>query len=146
MIPINPRTEVTVGVRIRECSFTLCLISRSVWASEADGPYDLLLGIGAAPEGVITATALRGLGGVFEGRLKFRSEEERNRAEGMVGGDLDRLWTAEELCRSSDAVFVATGVCSGYLPGVEHLAEGIKTTSQVIDVTSGKTSRIETIH
>ena len=121
-------------------------ISAAIWASEPDGPYDLLLGIGAAPEGVITATALRGLGGVFEGRLKFRSEEERIRAEGMVGGDLDQLWTAEGLCRSSDAVFVATGVCPGYLPGVEHIAEGIKTTSQVIDVASREVSRIESIH
>lgn len=121
-------------------------ISAAIWAAEPDGPYDLLLGIGAAPEGVITAAALRGLGGVFEGRLVFRSDSERERAENMVGGDLERLWKANELCRSSDSVFVATGVCPGYLPGVEHLDEGIKTTSQVIDVASGTSQRIETIH
>ena len=43
----------------------------------------MLLGIGAAPEGVITATAIRGIGGVFEGELVFRSDEEEKRAEKM---------------------------------------------------------------
>ena len=121
-------------------------ISAAIWAAEPEGPFDLLLGIGAAPEGVITATALRGLGGVFEGRLVFRSDEERTRAESMVEDDLDRMWSAEDLCRSTDAVFVATGVCPGYLPGVEHTDGGIKTTSQVIDVSTGKVERIETLH
>lgn len=121
-------------------------ISAAIWAADQNGPYDLLLGIGAAPEGVITAAALRGLGGVFEGRLKYRSDEERERASKMVEGDLDRLWKAEELCRSTDSVFVATGVCPGYLPGVEHVEGGIKTTSQVIDVASGTSERIETFH
>lgn len=121
-------------------------ISAAIWAAEDDGPFDLLMGIGAAPEGVITATALRGLGGVFEGRLKYRDAADRERASHMVGNDLDHLWTAADLCKSTDAVFVATGVCSGYLPEVEDLGEGkVRTTSQVIDVASGKVSRIETI-
>ena len=52
-------------------------VSAAIWAARPDGPYDMLLGIGAAPEGVITATAIRGIGGVFEGRLVFRSDEKK---------------------------------------------------------------------
>jgi fructose-1,6-bisphosphatase II len=52
-------------------------VSGAIWAARPDGPYDLLMGIGAAPEGVISATAIRGLGGVFEGRLVFRSDERK---------------------------------------------------------------------
>ena len=121
-------------------------ISAAIWAAEPTGPFDLLMGIGAAPEGVITATALRGLGGVFEGRLKYRDAADRERASHMVGDDLDRLWTADDLCSSTDAIFVATGVCPGYLPGVEDLGNGkVRTTSQVIDVATREVHRIETI-
>ena len=55
----------------------------------ATGEVDLLLGIGAAPEGVIAATALRGIGGVFEGRLHFHEPEFRTRAVEMLGEDVD---------------------------------------------------------
>ena len=72
-------------------------VSGAIWAAKEDGPFDLLMGIGAAPEGVISATALRGLGGVFEGRLVFRSPEEEARAGEMVGDDLTRLWQADDL-------------------------------------------------
>ena len=51
-------------------------VSGAIWATKEDGPYDVLLGIGAAPEGVISATAIRGLGGIFEGKLVFRNAKE----------------------------------------------------------------------
>ena len=107
----------------------------------------MLLGIGAAPEGVITATAIRGIGGVFEGRLVFRSEAERNRAADMIDDDLARLWSAHDLCQSEDAVFVASGVCDGYLPGVRINDDGtIATFAEIIDVASGKVTRHDRIH
>jgi fructose-1,6-bisphosphatase/sedoheptulose 1,7-bisphosphatase-like protein len=119
-------------------------VSAAIWAARSDGPFDLLMGIGAAPEGVISATAIRGLGGVFEGRLVFRSDEEQARAGNMVGDDLTRLWQAHDLCKSEDAIFAAAGVCDGYLPGVV-LGETTTTTfSEVIDVASGTVRRIET--
>lgn len=121
-------------------------ISAAIWAADPKGPHDILMGVGAAPEGVITATAIRGLGGVFEGRLQFRHDIEEERAEKMVGGDLQRLWSAEDLCTSTDALFVASGVCPGYLPGVEEVDGGYKVTSQVIDVKTAKNLRFETIH
>ena len=109
-------------------------VSAALWAAEPSGPYDLLLGIGAAPEGVITATAIEGIGGIFEGRLKFKDIEEEERASKMINDDLHKVWKSDELCKSNDALFVATGVCTGYLPGVEVTEKGTKTTSQIIDV------------
>ena len=109
-------------------------VSAALWAAEPSGPYDLLLGIGAAPEGVITATAIEGIGGIFEGRLKFKDLEEEERASKMIDDDLHKVWKSDELCKSNDALFVATGVCTGYLPGVEVTEKGTKTTSQIIDV------------
>ena len=109
-------------------------VSAALWAAEPSGPYDLLLGIGAAPEGVITATAIEGIGGIFEGRLKFKDLEEEERASKMIDDDLHNVWKSDELCKSNDALFVATGVCTGYLPGVEVTEKGTKTTSQIIDV------------
>ena len=106
----------------------------AIWAAKDDGPFDMLMGIGAAPEGVISATALRGIGGVFEGRLVFRSTEEEARAETMVGDDLTRLWKAHDLCQSEDAVFAASGVCDGYLPGVKIDADHTTTFNELIDV------------
>ncbi len=122
-------------------------ISAALWAARPDGEHDLLLGIGAAPEGVITATALRGIGGVFEGRLVFRSDEEEARAEQMIDDDLTRLWDAKDLCRSDDAIFVASGVCDGYLPGVKIFENGdMHTYAELIDVQAGTLTRHDRIH
>ena len=116
-------------------------VSGAIWAAKPDGPYDMLMGIGAAPEGVISATALRGLGGVFEGRLVFRSKEEEARAEVMVNDDLTRLWKATDLCQSEDAVFAASGVCDGYLPGVVLGHATTTTFNELIDVAKGTVVR-----
>ena len=121
-------------------------VSAAIWAARPDGPYDMLLGIGAAPEGVITATAIRGIGGVFEGRLVFRSDEEEKRAEKMVNDDLTRLWDATDLCRSDDAIFAASGVCDGYLPGVIVGDDNVKTFSELIDVQTGEVTRHDRTH
>ena len=118
-------------------------VSGAIWAAKNDGPFDMLMGIGAAPEGVISATALRGLGGIFEGRLVFRSPEEEARAEVMVNDDLTRLWKAEDLCQSEDAIFAASGVCDGYLPGVVLEESTTTTFNELIDVTKGTVVRTE---
>ena len=112
----------------------------------ASGEADLLMGIGAAPEGVIAATALRGIGGVFEGRLHFHEPEFRARAVEMLGDDVDRLWQRDELCTSDDAVFVATGVCDGWLPGPRAGEGGTVTTSRVISVADGRDEVIQREH
>ena len=112
-------------------------IAAALDAANPECDIDLLMGIGAAPEGVITATALRGLGGHFEGRLVTTNEDHERRAKEMLGDDVYRLWGRDDLCSSSDALFVASGVCSGYLPGVEDLEGRVVVHSEVIDVASG---------
>ncbi len=121
-------------------------VSGAIWAAKDDGPFDMLMGIGAAPEGVISATALRGLDGIFEGRLVFRSAEEEARAQRMVDDDLTRLWKASDLCQSEDAIFAASGVCDGYLPGVKIEADHVTTFNELIDVSAKTVQRNERRH
>ena len=113
-------------------------VSAALNAADPKSEIDMLMGIGAAPEGVITATALRGLGAPFEGRLVFKNEGHRERAEAMIDGDIERLWGRDELCASEDAVFIGTGVCPGRTFGVDELSDGrFSVQSEFIDVASG---------
>ncbi len=113
-------------------------ITAALNAADPDSDIDMLMGIGAAPEGVITATALRGLKAPFEGRLVFKNEGHRERAESMIEGDVDRIWSRDELCSSDDSVFIGSGVCPGRTRGVEETDDGrYSVHSEVIDVKSG---------
>ena len=114
-------------------------IAAALNAADHDSEIDMLMGIGAAPEGVITATALRGLKAPFEGRLIFKNEGHRERAEKMIDDDIDRLWDRDELCSSDDSIFIGTGVCPGRTRGVELTEDGRHSVhSEVIDVSSGE--------
>ena len=97
-----------------------------------EGDVDLLYGIGAAPEGVITATAVRSLGGFFEGQLVFYDKDFKRRAREMVGSDIDRIWTASDLCTSDDTFFIASGVCTGWVPGVKFDTNKVTVSSKII--------------
>ena len=97
-----------------------------------EGNVDLLYGIGAAPEGVITATAVKAMGGFFEGKLHFMDESFKSRAVKMLGNDINNLWSADDLCQSSDSFFVASGVCSGWIPGVRFTDDHATVTSKII--------------
>ena len=97
-----------------------------------EGNVDLLYGIGAAPEGVITATAVKAMGGFFEGKLHFMDESFKSRAIKMLGNDINNLWSADDLCQSSDSFFVASGVCSGWIPGVKFTNDQAVVTSKII--------------
>ena len=121
-------------------------VAAALNAADPNSDVDLLMGIGAAPEGVITAAALRGLGGHFEGRLVTTTEDHERRAREMLGDDVDRLWGRDDLCASDDALFVASGVCSGYLPGVEVLGDRVAVHSEIIDVMAGSRQFISSEH
>ena len=97
-----------------------------------EGEVDLLYGIGAAPEGVITATAVRALGGFFEGQLVFYDEEFEKRARKMVGSNIDKIWNAYDLCTSDDTFVIASGVCTGWVPGVQFEEHKAIVTSKII--------------
>ncbi len=102
---------------------------------------DILMGIGGAPEGVIAAAALKTLGGEIQGRLKFRKDEERERAKKMgFLDDLDKKLTMEDLIKGNQAMFAATGVTNGeILKGVRFTSKGAITHSIVM---RSKTSTI----
>jgi fructose-1,6-bisphosphatase II len=112
-----------------------------------DTGIDLLMGTGGAPEGVITAAAIRCLGGDFEGRLKFRSPEERARAVKMGVSDPDRVFKLEDLAKGS-VMFCATGVTDGpLLKGVRTLpGDRAQTHSIVMRSVSGTVRRVEAEH
>ena len=106
------------------------------------GEVDLLYGIGAAPEGVITATAVRALGGFFEGQLVFYDQKFESRARKMVGNNIDKIWNANNLCTSNDTFFIASGVCSGWIPGVKFIEDKAVVTSKIIFGDTGKVKLI----
>ena len=112
-------------------------IAAALNAADPESEVDLLMGVGAAPEGVITATALRGLGAHFEGSLVFKNEGHRERAERMIQGDIERIWNRDDLCNSEDSVFIGSGVCDGRTSGVVKLGQGkYSVESEIIDVQS----------
>ena len=112
-------------------------ITAALNAADPSSEIDMLMGIGAAPEGVITATALRGLGSSFEGRLVFKNDGHRERAEKMIDGDIERIWDRDELCSSDDSIFTGTGVCDGRTKGVEDIGDSsFRVSSEIIDVYS----------
>ena len=98
----------------------------------AEGSVDLLYGIGAAPEGVITATAVKAMGGFFEGKLYFMDQNFKERAITMLGDKINNTWSEDELCSSSDSFFVASGVCTGWIPGVIFDGDKAIVTSKII--------------
>src|SRR5437870_8719029 len=106
-----------------------------------------LMGIGAAPEGVLAAAALRCVGGELLGRLKFRNDDERARARKMGVVHEDRVYAAEDLASGNDIRFVATGVTDGdVLRGVHYFARGAATHSILLDRLMGKLRFIDTTH
>lgn len=107
---------------------------------------DVLMGTGGAPEGVISAAAVRCRDGAFQGRLRFRSKEEEARATRMGIKDLHRIYNAEELA-SGDVMVAATGVTSGdFLKGVRFFAHGCETHSIVMRSKSGTVRHITATH
>ena len=90
------------------------------------------MGVGGAPEGVISAAAMRCLGGDFQGRLKFRNEEEKQRATRMGVKDLHQKFKLEDLAKGH-VMFCATGVTDGpLLKGVKMFGGGRASTQSIV--------------
>jgi fructose-1,6-bisphosphatase II len=147
----RPRHEE--GVRaIREAGARVRLIphgdvSAALLAVSDDRPVDLLWGIGGTPEGVISAAALKCIGGELLGRLWPRDDEERAAAVD-AGYDLDRVLNSDDLVSGQDCFFSATGVTDDdVLDGVRYRGPGGATTeSLVMRSRSGTVRRISAIH
>lgn len=107
-----------------------------------------LMGIGGAPEGVLSAAAVKSLGGEMQARMRWRNEEEKKRAI-AYGMDIseDKVYTLDDLVPASNIIFVATGVTKGdLLNGVRFFGGGARTHSLVIDSKSKLIRFIDTIH
>lgn len=108
---------------------------------------DMYVGTGGAPEGVLAAAALQCTGGSMLGRLVFRNDDERMRADRCGIKDLNRIYTTDELAKPDNVMFAATGVTDGtMLRGVRRFAGGAITHSIVMRSKSGTIRRIETNH
>lgn len=107
---------------------------------------DVLMGIGGAPEGVITACALKCMGGEIQCKLWPRDEAERGRGQAM-GLDFERVLTTGDLVAGEDVFFAATGVTDGeLLRGVRYTEDGAKTYSLAMRASSGTVRVVEAVH
>jgi fructose-1,6-bisphosphatase class II len=106
-----------------------------------------VMGSGGAPEGVITAAAVRCLNGYMQGRLMINKPELEERIAGMGIKDKNKVYTADELAPGRQIIFTATGVTEGALmKGVRFFGEGTRTSSVVMTLATGKVRFIESIH
>jgi fructose-1,6-bisphosphatase II len=103
---------------------------------------DMCVGTGGTPEGIITACALKALGGLIQGRLLPRDDDERQKAID-AGHDLDRVLEVDDLVTSDNTYFVATGVTDGQLvDGVRKVGPSIRTESIILRGRSGTVRRV----
>lgn len=135
----------SVGARIKLISDGD--VSPAVAAAYDDSGVDILMGIGGAPEGVITAAALKCLGGDFQARLCPENEEEIRRCHEMGIKDTRQLFAIDELVRSDDVIFVATGITDSFLlKGVRYAKGRAVTQTIVMRSASGTIRFIEANH
>ena len=145
----RPRHEELIQ-RIRKTGARIHLIpdgdvSAAIATALDETGVDVLVGTGGAPEGVLAAAALRCLGGALQGRLLFRSDEERARARTMGIQDFDRIYRETDLAQGDSITFATTGVTTGdMLDGVRYFGEGAETHSMVMRVKTGTVRTIRT--
>src|SRR6202795_633595 len=106
-----------------------------------------VMGIGGAPEGVLTAAALRCLGGEIQARFRYRDAAERERGDRMGHGDESRVYRTEDLASGENLVFAATGVTAGdLLAGVRFFGGGARTHSLVMAYQAKQVRFVDTVH
>jgi fructose-1,6-bisphosphatase II len=121
-------------------------VAPSIAAAQGGTGVDMLYGIGGTPEGVISAAALKCVGGGIQARLWPRDDDERRRIV-EAGLDPARVLTTNDLVAGEDVFVAATGVTTGsLLSGVRYLANGAITDSIVMRSRSGTVRRIEARH
>ncbi|WP_036332335.1 class II fructose-bisphosphatase [Microbispora sp. ATCC PTA-5024] len=121
-------------------------VAGAIMAARPGTGVDLMLGIGGTPEGIVAACAMKCMGGVIQGKLWPRDEDERARALD-AGLDLGRVLTTDDLVRSDDVFFAATGITDGELMyGVRFQGGAAVTHSLVMRGRSGTIRKIESEH
>lgn len=121
-------------------------VAGAIAAARETSSVDMLWGIGGTPEGVIAAAAIKCLGGVIQGKLWPRNDEERSEAKDL-GYDLDRILTTDDLVSGEDVFFACTGITDGDLVnGVRYRGESAVTQSIVMRSRSGTVRVIDALH
>ncbi|HET9647033.1 MAG TPA: class II fructose-bisphosphatase [Microlunatus sp.] len=121
-------------------------VAGSIAAAREGSGIDLLLGSGGTPEGIITACAMKAMGGAIQARLAPKDEAERRKALD-AGHELGRVLHTDDLVKGDNTFFVATGITDGYLlRGVRYTAGGARTQSIVMRSKSGTIRVVESTH
>ncbi len=151
MVLERPRHEKLIN-DIRKAGARIKLIgdgdlSAGIAAAVIGTGVHAVMGSGGAPEGVITAAAIRCLNGYMQGRLVIDKPELEERIAHMGIKDKKKIYTAEELAPGKQMIFAATGVTEGALMrGVRFFGEGTRTSSVIMTLNTGKVRFIESIH
>jgi fructose-1,6-bisphosphatase/sedoheptulose 1,7-bisphosphatase-like protein len=147
----RPRHERLIG-DIRKAGARIRLISdgdlsAGIAAAVIGTGVHAVMGSGGAPEGVITAAAMRCLNGEILARLVINTPELEERIAKMGIKDKKKIYTAKDLAPGNNIIFAATGVTDGALmKGVRFFGEGTRTSSIVMTRHSGKVRFVESIH
>jgi fructose-1,6-bisphosphatase II len=121
-------------------------VAGGINAARYETRTDMCVGVGGSPEGIVTACAIKALGGLIQGRLLPKTDLERQRAID-AGLDIDRVYEADDLVKGNNTMFVATGVTDGGLvAGVRKKGPIIRTESLVLRSRSGTIRRIVADH
>lgn len=146
----RPRHKDLIA-KVREAGARISLIqdgdvSGVIATAEPETGVDIYMGSGGAPEGVLAAAALRCIGGMMQGRLLFRNDDERARAERWGITDFDRKYDVMDMA-SGDVMFAATGVTNGaFLRGVRRFAGGAETHSVIMRSKTGTVRTVQATH
>ena len=147
----RPRHEELIA-DIREAGARIRLIadgdlSAGIGAAVAGTGVHAVMGSGGAPEGVLTAAALRCLNGEILGRLVVQDEAQKERMQAMGIHDTGKIYTTQELAPGGNIVFAASGVTDGnLLQGVRFFGDGTRTQSIVMTLTPARVRFIDTVH
>ncbi len=147
----RPRHEKLIA-EIREAGARIRLItdgdlSAGIAAAVMGTGVHAVMGTGGAPEGVLTAAALRCLNGEIQARLVIKDQEQAERVKAMGIEDMKRVYATEDLASGKEIIFAATGVTDGsLLRGVRFFGDGIRTHSLVMTLSTRRVRFIDTVH
>ena len=122
-------------------------LSAGIAAAVVGSGVHAVMGTGGAPEGVLTAAAMRCLNGEIFARLVVRTAEDEERCRAMGIKDLKRVYTSRDLASGENIIFAATGVTDGTLmKGVRFFGDGVRTSSLIMQSRPARIRFIDTIH
>ncbi|MFB9406495.1 class II fructose-bisphosphatase [Pseudarthrobacter polychromogenes] len=117
-------------------------VAAGINAARDDSPIDMAIGVGGSPEGILTACAVKALGGYMQVRLHPFDAEYAEPADSA-----SRIWEADDLVRGTNALFIATGLTDGdLLRGVQRNGNTIRTESLILSSATGTMRRLQSDH